>query len=111
MMAKDAAAAAVLLLAIAAVVVFADVMLHAWPVVLANTHAVVRTTLLGVPLLATTAGLLAMPRRPFGLALLGLVAIGLLSVLAVSARDAAFVACAYTFVAGAIVARVLEPKL
>src|SRR5688572_1357374 len=51
MIAKDAAAAAVLVLAFAAVVVFADILLHNWRMVASSVDAIVRTVSFALPLL------------------------------------------------------------
>jgi diacylglycerol kinase (ATP) len=57
--AKDAGAAAVLVLAVGAVMVLVAVLVHAWPDVLRARGAVVRQALTGVPLAGATAALLA----------------------------------------------------
>src|SRR5687768_4555856 len=62
MIAKDAAAAAVLILSIGAVVVFADILLHRWDMVIASGPAILRTIAAGVPLLAIMAIGLWIPR-------------------------------------------------
>lgn len=111
MLAKDAAAAAVLVLAVGAVVVLADVLLHAWPMILASTPAILRTVLLGLPMLAAQGVILTMRRNVPALWGLGVTAIGLLSVLAYFSRDEIFSLGAFSFVATAMWARLEEPNL
>lgn len=110
MIAKDAAAAAVLIQATGAVVVFADVLFHSWGVVHRSGPAIVRTIVFGVPLLAAMSGILWV-RRSALTALLGLVAVTLLSVLAWYSRDEVFSACALTFILTGLLAKVREPVL
>lgn len=111
MVAKDAAAAAVLVLAIGAVIIFSDVLLHRWDVVATSLPAVIRTVAFGVPLLAVMAAILWTKRHVARLGLLGVIATGLLGVLAWYSRDEIFTLCALGFVAGGLVARLREPKL
>lgn len=111
MIAKDAAAAAVLVLAGGAVVVFADVLVHQWRVVMNSGPAIIRTVVCGVPLLASVGLLLAVKRRMAALIALGLVALGLLTTLAWYSRDEVFSSCGLAFVVGAFAARLREPKL
>ena len=105
------AAAAVLLMALGAVVIFADVLFHRWRMVLASGPAILRTVLLGLPLLVMVTTTLVMKRRPLLLALLGLLSVASLSYLAWYSRDEVFSLGALAFVVGAIACRVLEPKL
>lgn len=111
MIAKDAAAAAVLVLAVGAVVVFSDVLFHSWAMVMASGEAIVRTIVLGVPLLASVGVLLGV-RRSVPL-VLGLTAsaVGLLTILAWYSRDEVFSLCALGFVTSAGYARLREPSL
>lgn len=111
MVAKDAAAAAVLILAIGAVVIFADVLLHRWDVVRASTQAVARTVTFGLPLLVAIAGVLWVRRSVPLILLLGALSAGLLAILAWFSRDEVFSLGALAFVAGAVTARIREPKL
>jgi diacylglycerol kinase len=111
MIAKDAAAAAVLVLAAGAVVVFSDVLLHQWRVVARSIPAVIRTVVLGVPLLLTTGFILGIKRNAAAIVLLGLFAIALLGTLTWFSRDAVFSSCALMFILGATWARLLEPRL
>lgn len=110
MVAKDAAAAAVLILSVTSVVVFADILLHSWSHVAASGEAIVRTVAAGVPLLVLLGVGLTM-RRAAVLALLGLVAMGLVAYLAVHSRDEVFSAGAAAFVLTGFYARWAEPRL
>ena len=111
MVAKDAAAAAVLVLAVCAVIVFADVLFHRWSVVLASGQSIRRTILLGAPLLAMQAAVLSTVRRPAFVLLLTTAALGCLTWLAVHAEDAVFTACATLFLVTPAIARLREPRL
>jgi diacylglycerol kinase (ATP) len=111
MIAKDAAAAAVLVLAIGAVVVLADVLFHAWRMVEASGPAISRTLLFGLPLLVLEAAVMMMPRRVWQIVLFTGVAIALLSVLAWYSRDEIFSLGALTFLVTAGYARLREPAL
>lgn len=111
MVAKDAAAAAVLVLAIGAMVVLADVLFHSWAMVAASTDAILRTILIGLPLLVMEAFILSIKRNLAAIATLGVLAICGLSVLAWFSRDEVFSLGALSFVCGAIYARLREPVL
>jgi diacylglycerol kinase (ATP) len=111
MIAKDAAAAAVLVLAFAAVVVFADILFHNWRMVMNSGDAIVRTVTFGLPLLGLTAMILWMRRVMAVIFLLLFSAIGLLSALAWYSRDEVFSSCALGFVLTAAWSRVREPRL
>jgi diacylglycerol kinase (ATP) len=74
---KDTAAAGVLVLAIGVVVIFAAIVVYNWSMVVASWRAIVRQALVGTPLVAAVAVLLAPGPRPaavdaglFGLAML-----------------------------------------
>lgn len=60
---KDTAAAGVLVLAVGTVVVFAALVVHNWPVVVASQERIWRQLGLGLPVTACVAGLV-WPRRP-----------------------------------------------
>jgi diacylglycerol kinase (ATP) len=111
MVAKDAAAAAVLVLAVGAVVILADVVFHAWEMVMTQAQAIVRTLTLGLPLLGVVGAVLAAPRRLVLLAPLQLGAVTLVAVLAWSSRDEIFSLGALGFVISAGWARWREPAL
>ncbi len=111
MIAKDAAAAAVLVLAFAAVVVFADILFHNWRHVLASGTAIVRTLIYGLPLLALMAAILSIKRSLIALVVLTTGAVGLLTVLAWYSRDEVFSSCALSFVITGAWARLQEPRL
>lgn len=111
MVAKDAAAAAVLVMAVGAVVVFGDVLLHSWSRVASSRDAILRTVVLGLPLLGSTVLVLVLPRRMLTLSLFTLLSVALLGVLAWFSRDEVFSLGALVFVVGALVARWREPQL
>lgn len=111
MIAKDAAAASVLILAIGATVVFADILFHNWRMVFRSAEAISRTVLAGVPLLAVVAAGLWMRRRLSTLVLLLIVAILLTGYLAYHSRDEVFSSGALGFVILGFVARLREPRL
>ena len=77
MVAKDAAAAGVLVLALATVSVLADILWVQWDVVVASEAAVARSLTFGLPLTALTIALLFGPARLWLRAVLGLAAMGL----------------------------------
>lgn len=110
MMAKDAAAAAVLILAAGAMIVFADVLFHRWGVVSHSIPAIIRTVTFGVPLLAAMSAILFV-RRSWWLVPLGVIAFGLLGILAWYSRDEVFSLCALAMIACGLVARYREPAL
>ena len=111
LVAKDAAAAAVLIFAVGAVVVFADILVHRWAVVEASVPAVVRTVVAGVPLLIVVSLILSIRRLMPAIAALGILGAGLLAYLAWFSRDEVFTLGALTFVVGAMLARYREPAL
>jgi diacylglycerol kinase (ATP) len=111
MIAKDAAAAAVMVLAAGAVIVFADVLFHRWGVVANSVPAIIRTCTYGIPLLAAMAAILFLPRKPLVLLPLGLFAVAMVTVLAWYSRDEVFSTCALAFVLTGLVARYREPQL
>jgi diacylglycerol kinase (ATP) len=111
MVAKDAAAAAVLVLAVGAMVVLADVLFHSWPMVAASTDAILRTVLLGLPLLTLEAFILVIRRNVAVIATLAVLAISALSVLAWFSRDEIFSLGGLAFVSTAAYARLREPTL
>lgn len=75
MLAKDAAAAGVLVLALATVIILADILWVNWGVVRMSGPAVVRSTLFGLPLTGITILLLWGPQRAWLKALLAAAAI------------------------------------
>lgn len=111
MVAKDAAAAAVLVLALGAMVVLADVLLHSWAMVAASTDAILRTILLGLPLLVMEAFVLGIKRNVPVVAVLGVLSVCCLSVLAWFSRDEVFSLGALAFLVGAVYTRLREPSL
>lgn len=111
MVAKDAAAAAVMVLAAGAVIVFADVLFHRWGVVANSIPAIIRTVTFGVPLLAAMAAILFVRRTALALVPLGTFAIAMVTVLAWFSRDEVFSTCALAFVLAGLMARYREPVL
>jgi diacylglycerol kinase (ATP) len=111
MVAKDAAAAAVLVLALGAMIVFADVLFHRWGVVANSVPAIIRTVTFGVPLLATMSAILFVRRIGWLLVLLGAVSFLLVGILAWYSRDEVFSLCATMFIVAGLVARYREPEL
>lgn len=90
MLAKDAAAAGVLVLALATVVVLADILWVQWDVVEASTGAVVRSLAFGLPLTFVTVALLWGPRRAWLKAVLGAAAVALSVPLWIHSTDPVF---------------------
>ncbi|MBI2379120.1 MAG: diacylglycerol kinase family protein [Deltaproteobacteria bacterium] len=111
MVAKDAAAGAVFVIAMGAIAVLADVLLHRWEVVEASGPAIVRTIVVGLPLLACVGVVLGSGLRPILRNLLGLAALLATGYLAAYSRDAVYTAGAFTFVVVAIYARHKERVL
>ncbi len=111
MVAKDAAAAAVLVLACCSVVVFADVLFHRWSVVTESGDSVLRTVVFGVPLLILLSLTLTVPRRLPVLAFTTAGTLGCLAWLISHADDAVFSLCALLFAIVPTVARIREPQL
>ncbi len=105
MVAKDAAAAAVLVVAVGAVFILADVLLHQWDVVEANTDSVWRTVRFGVPLLFFLAWLLNQNGPRWRLLLPFSAAGTLLSYLSFHSQDIVFSIAGYLFVGGALLAK------
>lgn len=95
-LAKDAAAAGVLVLAIGTVVIFAAIVVHNWHTVVSHTEQIERQVALGVPLTAC-AGILMMP-YPRGLwADIALFGIGCALLFALARRSESLVFTAMTF--------------
>ena len=111
MIAKDAAAAAVLILSAGAVIIFGDVLVHRWDMVTANPEAVWRTVYWGVPILICLAIMIFSPRNRVVLLLLMLTATVLLSYLAYHSRDEVFSLGALSFIGTAFISRWMEPQL
>jgi diacylglycerol kinase (ATP) len=87
MLAKDAAAAGVLVLATATVLVFADILWARWDLVTANLDAVRRSVSFGVPLVVVEAvGLFVVRRGAFAIARV-VVALALAAPLVVNTQD------------------------
>lgn len=102
---KDAAAAGVLVLALGTVVVFAALLVHNWPVVLAHQDRIGRQLALGLPVTGCVA-LLVWPRRwpPIVDVLLFLCATGLLAIQARDTASAVFTVLTWAMVILAFVA-------
>lgn len=87
MLAKDAAAAGVLVLSTATVLVFADILWARWDLVTSNLDAVQRSVAFGVPLVVVEAvGLFVVRRGAFAIARL-VVALGLVAPLVATSQD------------------------
>lgn len=111
MMAKDAAAAAVLVLALGAMIVFGDVLFHRWGVVSNSVPAIIRTVIFGVPLLAVMSAILFVRRSAVLLVPLGIAGFVLVGILAWYSRDEVFSLCATMFIVAGLVGRYREPVL
>jgi diacylglycerol kinase len=111
MIAKDAAAAAVLVLAFASVVVFADILFHRWRMVVSSGDAIIRTLTFGLPLLGIMAAILWTKRSAPLLVALLLCALGCLVNLAWHSRDEVFSSAALLFVITGALSRFREPRL
>jgi diacylglycerol kinase (ATP) len=105
MIAKDAAAAAVLVAAVATVFIFGDTIYSRWDEVLRAKEAVLRGVIFGVPLSAVVAAILFVPARRLWLLLLAAVALALLGQLIRYATGPIFAILALTVVAVSTAAR------
>src|SRR5262244_664717 len=94
-LAKDAAAAGVLVLAIGTVVIFAAVLVHNWHTVVSHTEQIQRQVLLGVPL-TVCAGLLMVPGQRAWWLDLALCALGCALLYALARRSESLVFTAMT---------------
>lgn len=111
-LAKDAAAGMVLVMALGAVLILWDVLLHQWPTVQASTGAISRTLFLGVPLLAALSALLLVPRsRALVVWAAGGVAVACWLPLAWASEDPVFTLASALLVGGAGWGRWREPSL
>ena len=91
--AKDAGAAAVLVLAVGSVGVLAAVLVHAWPEIVRDRGGVLRQAAMGLPLAVVAAALLSPGRRPVAVDVaLGAAGAVLLCVLATFTTSAVFTA-------------------
>ena len=111
MIAKDAAAAAVLIFASGAVIIFADVLIHRWDMVSQNPDAVLRTTIWGVPILICCSAILFTKRNLVMIISFATVSVGLLSFLIFHSRDEVFSLGALTFLVVATVSKIREESL
>lgn len=103
-LAKDAAAAGVLVLALGTVVIFAAILVSNWETVRISTEAITRQVALGVPLAACVVALVLPQRRPVAVDVAAFVgAFALLGVLALETASMVFTALTggLVFVAGA----------
>ena len=111
MMAKDAAAAGVLILASATVLVLAEILYTQWHLVTDNLPAVQRAVLFGVPcVLLEALGLFVVRRGALAVVRL-LVSLGLLAPLVATAEDPFFAALAVWVVLTAAYARWSFPRM
>ncbi len=111
MVAKDAAAAAVLVLAVCSVIVFADILFHRWSMVIESVPSVRRTLLLGIPILIMQGIVLTGARRRITVTVLGTLSLGCLAWLAIYAQDAIFSFCGLLFVMTPPIARLRQESL
>jgi diacylglycerol kinase (ATP) len=103
-LAKDAAAAGVLVLALGTVVIFAAILVNYWETVRTSTDAISRQVALGLPLTACVVALVLPQRRPIAVDVVAfLAAFALLAVLALQTASMVFSALTggLIFVAGA----------
>ena len=112
MLAKDAAAGGVLVMAVTTVIVLAEILWMQWDVVEKNLDAVSRSVMFGVPLVAVEAiGLFLIRRRVLQVPRL-LLSLGLMVPLVMNTKDPLFAGVALLFVGMAFVARVFyTPRL
>lgn len=111
MMAKDAAAAGVLVLAATTVVVLGEILWTEWHLVTANLDAVERSVLFGVPMVALeAAGLFLVRRGPLAFVRLA-ASLALFSPLALHTRDPIFAGLAVGLVLVSAYARWSFPRM
>jgi diacylglycerol kinase (ATP) len=111
MMAKDAAAAGVLVLAATTVVVLAEILWVEWDLVTANLEAVQRSVTFGVPLVIVEAiGLFAVRRGPFAVVRV-VASLALLAPLVLATKDPIYAALTVGLVLVAGYARWSFPRL
>ncbi|MBI4817154.1 MAG: diacylglycerol kinase [Deltaproteobacteria bacterium] len=111
MVAKDAAAGAVFVIAMGAVAILSDVLLHRWEIVEASAVAIMRTIVVGLPLLTMVGVVLGSNLRPVLRNLIGLAALGATGYLAAWSTDVVFSLGAFAFVLVALFARHKEGTL
>lgn len=110
MLAKDAAAAGVLILAVAAVVVFLDILIANWSLVSNNTSHVLRYAALGIPVTAVHVFVLFGPRKGWLPNVLVVIALALLVPLIAWSKDPIFSAGAVLVLLSGRVARSRFPS-
>jgi diacylglycerol kinase (ATP) len=111
MVAKDAAAAGVLVLALATIVILAAILHFEWDVVAASPDAVIRSLMFGLPLTGVVILLLWGPRRMWARAVLALGAFFFAVPLWVHSEDPVFSICLGGLVVLAALARPPAPDL
>ena len=109
--AKDAAAGTVLLVAVGAAIILADILAHHWDLVTNNPYAVARTIIFGVPFLISLSAILLCPRKGWLLTVLFISAVGFLAPLTIETKDIVFAISTHMFIVGAVAARILEKEL
>lgn len=110
MLAKDAAAAGVLVLATATVLVFADILWARWDLVVGNLDAVQRSVVFGVPLVVVEAiGLFVVRRGPLAIARVA-VALALSAPLVANTQDPIWAFVALLLVGTSAYARWAFPR-
>jgi diacylglycerol kinase (ATP) len=109
MLTKDAAAAGVLILAVAAVVVFSDIIIVNWELVTQNLDQVWRFTTLGIPVVLAQAIILFGPRKGWLPRVSLLIALGCLVPLIANSFDPTFSAGAVLVLLTSVLARTRFP--
>jgi diacylglycerol kinase (ATP) len=109
MLAKDAAAAGVLVLALGTVLIFTEMVYHQWELVLAHQDAVWTTVIWGVPLIASEwLGLFLLRRNIMNLVRF-LISVTLLMFLFPISQDPIFSGLGFIWISVALIARQIYP--
>jgi diacylglycerol kinase (ATP) len=109
MLAKDAAAAGVLVLALGTVLIFTEMVYYQWDLVLAHQDAVWTTVLWGIPLIASEWVGLFLLRRNIVNGIRFLLSITLLIILFPISQDPIFSGLGFLWVTVAVIARHIYP--
>lgn len=108
-LAKDASAAGVLVLAVAVVVLFADILSHNWTTVMTSGKPIVRTLVCGLPSVFAMGVVLFTQMKKWAHLVLGAGMFGLLSVLVFFSKDHFFSLAAVLFLWVSLHARLRYP--